>query len=71
MAKQNQEFVKENRDIPQKVRFLERDMERVKESIKSIPAMQIEQRHIIEDMRKIQKDFERAVKRINGYPTEH
>ena len=70
IAEQNLEFVKKNRNLPQKVFFLEKDMERVKEAIKSVPAMQNEQRHIIEDMRKIQENFEKAVDRINGHPKE-
>jgi|GEM_PF-2195533 len=59
-------FVEQNRALPQKVCTLEKEMEKVKRTVEAFDVMQMEQRHIIQDMRELNAAVVKALEK-NGY----
>jgi len=59
-------FIEKNRALPEKVCVLEKEMEKVKKVVESFDVMQVEQRHIIQDMRELNERVIAAL-RENGH----
>jgi len=62
-ARDAKKFVVENHDLPSRVCALERKMEAAMKVINCIDVLQAEQKHIIENMRSLQRALERT---LNG-----